>query len=174
MIHLFWNLDHHNPLSSWWRMQQNAPKLDDQSLQLEILVAIQCNDDDENQTSYGHMFYLTPQYTHLHHIGCCKSHNCCILRVLQIASNCTVAADGKWSHLDFLHCSAMWGMCCTVTSSRQVVEIPNWWSVDVAKRLVTSQLKPPPLLSSSAGWDWSTKSSICTRCTPCRILKFHS
>ena len=28
-------------------MQQDAPKLDDQSVQLEILVAIQCNDDDE-------------------------------------------------------------------------------------------------------------------------------
>ena len=28
-------------------MQQDAPKLDDQSVQLEILVAIQCNDDDD-------------------------------------------------------------------------------------------------------------------------------
>ena len=41
-----------NPLSSSWRMQQDAPKLDDHSLQLEILVAIQCNDDDEDQTSH--------------------------------------------------------------------------------------------------------------------------
>ena len=75
--------------------------------------------------------------------------NCCMLCILQncktIASYCTVAADGKWSHLDFLTLSsAMQGEFCTATSSRQVVEIPNWWSVDVAKRLVTSQLTPPP------------------------------
>ena len=87
--------------------------------------------------------------------------NCCMLCILQncktIASYCTVAADGKWSHLDFLTLSsAIQGKFCTATSSRQVVEIPNWWSVDVAKRLVTSQLKPPPLLSSSVAWDWST------------------
>ena len=76
---------------------------------------------------------------------------CCMLWILQncktIASYCTVAADGKWSHLDFLTLSsAMQGEFCTATSSRQVVEIPNWWSVDVAKRLVTSQLNPPPPL----------------------------
>ena len=38
-------------------MQQDAPKLDDQSVQLEILVAIQCNDDDE--TSQVH-FQIAP------------------------------------------------------------------------------------------------------------------
>ena len=169
-------------------------------LQLEILVTIQCNDDDEDQTSHVQLYicktaflwifprlcYSTSQVLQLENlvnageeserVSSSISHrnilicnilaldvevvvNCCMLCILQncitIASYCTVAADGKWSHLDFLTLSsAMQGEFCTATSSRQVVEIPNWWSVDVAKRLVTSQLKP--LLSSSAGWDWST------------------
>ena len=77
MIHLIQNLDHHNPLSSWWRMQRNAPKLNDQSLQLEILVAIQCNDDDESQTSYGHICSI------LHH-------NILICTLLAVVNRTTV------------------------------------------------------------------------------------
>ena len=160
MIHLVhWNADHHNPFPSWWRMQQNAPKLDDQSLQLEILVAIQCNDDDENQTSYGHTCSI------LHH-------NIFICTILAVVSRTTVVLcvfRKLQNNCKQLYCRSRWQVITSWLSyteqcnARRVLHCyiftTGSWDPQLVKRgrrqearYLTTKL----LLSFSAGCGWST------------------
>ena len=189
-----------NPLSSSWRMQQDAPKLDDHSLQLEILVAIQCNDDDEDQTSHVNLqncifmdiskivnstshvlqlenlvaiewecgwgegesgwLYLTPQYTHLQHIGCACGGCCKLLYVVYFGK---LQNNGK-----LLHCRSRWQVITSWLSyteqcnARRVLHCyiftTGSWDPQLVKRgrrqearYLTTKAPSPPLLLCQMG-----------------------